>query len=456
MVLAEASYLNVALEADVDAATRVMTINVEMYETGTAPSSYNLNVALLQNNIEGTQTGSSANPSQVLPNGNYLHEHALRHLITGQWGEVITSASGVITRQYTYTLPATIANIPVVLGDLSIVAFVAEGQTNVVTGAEGEVTYSNLASNDGAVENVVAPAEICGTTVDADFTFINNGGNAVTSATIEYGFAGQTPQTMNWTGNLGTFQSEDISLTGITVPSGGGTLNVTITGINGGADANAVNNVTTTPVAITSNAGQGTTYTMLVKQDRYGSEITWNIKDANGATVASGGPYTDLSANGTQDHTSTVTLSSTGCYEFTINDSYGDGINSGYGAGSYNLKTSTGAVVFTSNGQYTSIEKKPFNISSLAVGVEEIAINNLNIYPNPASSNTTIEFDVDNSDNASMIITNSLGAVVANNFTIANGFNRISIDCNDFANGLYFVSITNNGQSIMKKFNVVK
>ena len=454
-VLGEACYVNLALEATVDAGTRLMTVDVEIYETGTAPSTYNLNVALLQDGIEGPQTGSSLNPAQVLPNGNYEHNHMLRHMLTGQWGDVITSASGVITRQFTYTLPATINGVPVVLGDLEVVAFIAEGQQLIVTGEQGPVTYTNLSTNDGAVENVVAPAEICGTTVDADFTFINNGGNAVTAATIEYGFAGQTPQTINWTGNLATFESEEISLTGVTVPSGGGTLNVTITDINGGADGNAGNNVTSAPVSITSSTGQGTSYTMLVRQDRYGSEITWNIKNSSGATVASGGPYSDLAATGTQDHTSTVTLSSTGCYEFTINDSYGDGINAGYGAGMYNLKTSTGATVFSSNGVYGSSQEKPYEITSLAVGVEEIAINNLNIYPNPASDNTTIEFDADNAG-TSMIVTNSLGEIIANNFNVANGFNRISIDCSEFANGLYFVTLSNNGQSIMKKFNVVK
>jgi len=455
-VLGESSYINVALEADVDAATREMTIDVEMFETGTAPASYNLNIALLQSNIEGTQTGSSANPAQVLPNGNYLHSHALRHLITGQWGEVINSASGVITRSYTYTLPADIAGIPVVMGDISIVAFIAEGQTNIITGEEGEINYTNLATNDGAVANVVAPEVICGSTVDADFTLTNNGGNAMTAATIEYGIAGQPTQTYNWTGNLGTFASEDITLTGVTVPSGGGVLDVTITAVNGGADSNAGNNNTSSSsISITTDNGQGVDYDITVVQDRYGDEITWTLKDANGSTVASGGPYSQLSANGTQTHTSSVTLSSTGCYEFEILDSYGDGINSGYGVGSYNLKTSTGAIVFSSNGQYGGSENKPFEITSLSVGVEEIAINNLNIYPNPVADNTTIEFDAESSE-VSMTVTNSLGAVIANNFTVANGFNRISIDCTDYANGLYFVTLSSNGQTIMKKFNVIK
>lgn len=456
LVLAESSYINVALEAEVDAATREMTVDVEIFETGTAPSTYNLNVALLQNDIEASQTGSSANPTQVLPNGNYNHTHALRHLLTGQWGDVITSASGVITRQYTYTLPADIAGIPLVLGDIEIVAFIAEGQENVITGEKGVVTYANLSNDDAAVENVVAPAEVCGNSVDADFTLINNGGNAMTAATIEYGFAGQTPQTMNWTGNLGTFASEDIQLTGITVPAAGGALNVTVTDVNGGTDSNAGNNVTTTNVSITSNTGQGTDYTVTFNQDRYGSESTWTVKDENGTTLVSGGPYSDLSSNGVQTHTADFTASATGCFEMTVNDTYGDGINDGYGAGNYNIKTSTGATVLSSNGQFASVENKPFEISSLAVSVEENNISAFNIYPNPVSDVATIQFDVTNMSNLSMTMTNSVGAVVRNNFNISNGSNLINVDCSDLTSGLYFVTISSNGQNIVKKFNVIK
>jgi hypothetical protein len=456
-VMGESSYINVALEAEVDAATRIMTVDVEMFETGTAASSYNLNVALLQSGIEGTQTGSSLNPDQVLPNGNYVHNHVLRHLLTGQWGEVITSGAGVVTRQYTYTLPANIAGVPLVLGDISIAAFIAEGQTNIVTGDEGEITYTNLSSNDAAVENVVAPAEICGNTVDADFTLINNGGNAMTAATIEYGFAGQTPTTMNWTGNLSTFASEDIQLSGVTVPSGGGTLNVTVTAVNGGADSNNGNNATTTSVAITTNAGTGTDYTVNFTQDRYGSESTWTVKDENGTTLASGGPYSDLTANGVQAHTATFTASATGCFEMVVNDTYGDGINDGYGAGFYNIKnTTSGMTVLSSNGQFGSMEEKPFEITSLTVGVDENVISAFNIYPNPVNDLATIKFDVTNMENLSMVMTNSLGAIVKNDFNVSNGSNVLTVDCTDLTSGLYFVTFSSNGQNTVKKFNVIK
>ena len=457
-VLAEASYINLALESSIDASTRVLTVDVEMFETGTAPATYNLNVALLQDGIEEAQTGSSANPSQELPNGDYVHNHAFRDFVTtGQWGEVITSAAGVQTRQYTMTLPADINGIPLVLGDLEVVAFIAEGQQNIITGEDGPVIYTNLASDDAAAENVVVPTEICGTTVDASFTMINNGGNAITSATIEYGFAGQTPTSMNWTGNLTTFGSESVDLTGVAVPGAGGTLTITITGVNGGSDSNAANNSTSSAaISVTSNAGQGTDYTVTFVQDQYGSESDWTVKDANGATLVSGGGYSNLTASGTQTHTASFTASSTGCFEMEVTDSYGDGINSGYGNGSYKIETSTGSIVLSSNGVFGGQDNKPFEITSLAVGVEENNISALNVYPNPVSDIATVEFEAVNADNVSMIVTNSVGAVVMNDFTVANGVNRITVDCANLTSGLYFVTFTSNGQNIVKKFNVIK
>ena len=86
-ILNEPSYVNVAAQANLDISTRQLSVTVEAYYTGSSPVNTNkINVALTQNNVEGPQTGSSYNPTAILPNGNYNHQHMLRHLLTGQWG----------------------------------------------------------------------------------------------------------------------------------------------------------------------------------------------------------------------------------------------------------------------------------------------------------------------------------------------------------------------------------
>lgn len=56
--------------------------------------------------------------------------------------------------------------------------------------------------------------------------------------------------------------------------------------------------------------------------DGYGSETTWEVKDANGDVVASGGGYED----GQESASSKLCLDS-GDYTFTVFDSYGDGLS---------------------------------------------------------------------------------------------------------------------------------
>ncbi|NOR88336.1 MAG: Omp28-related outer membrane protein, partial [Bacteroidales bacterium] len=87
IVFDEASYLNVALEATIIPATRQLSVLVEVYYTGDSPESVNLlNVAILQSNIFGPQTGGGAGD-------NYNHKHMLRHLLTGQWGVEISETT---------------------------------------------------------------------------------------------------------------------------------------------------------------------------------------------------------------------------------------------------------------------------------------------------------------------------------------------------------------------------
>ena len=131
-VMMEASPVNIGIVSNYVASTRTLTITVELYYTANAPTSSNfINVALLQDSIYGPQTGGGAG-------SNYRHMHMLRHMITGQWGdEVTTTTQGtLVTRNYTYVVPANYINIPAVVENMNIVAFVAQGHQEILTGDE--------------------------------------------------------------------------------------------------------------------------------------------------------------------------------------------------------------------------------------------------------------------------------------------------------------------------------
>lgn len=93
---------------------------------------------------------------------------------------------------------------------------------------------------------------------------------------------------------------------------------------------------------------------LTIKTDNYPGETTWTIKDANGTTLYSGGPYTSTNSIYTID-----ICEPNGCFDFTIDDSYGDGICCGYGQGYYNVKDADG-VELISGGAFTSTETKNF------------------------------------------------------------------------------------------------
>ena len=99
--------------------------------------------------------------------------------------------------------------------------------------------------------------------------------------------------------------------------------------------------------------------TLTLVTDNYGSETTWTLTSASGQSVASGGPYGN-----------NVTVTETfclpdGCYDFVINDSYGDGICCAYGNGSYAL---SGSGVSASGGSFGSSETQNFCIGDTGGG----------------------------------------------------------------------------------------
>ena len=100
----------------------------------------------------------------------------------------------------------------------------------------------------------------------------------------------------------------------------------------------------------------GTNVTVTINLDNYPEETSWQLTDAQGAVVGSGGTY------GSQPDGSTVTADfclNTGCYDFTIFDTYGDGICCSYGTGSYDVSDDNGNVL-ASGGSFGSSETTNF------------------------------------------------------------------------------------------------
>jgi len=98
---------------------------------------------------------------------------------------------------------------------------------------------------------------------------------------------------------------------------------------------------------------------LTINFDNYPEENSWEITNAAGNVVASGGPYTE------QGDGSTTTITeclNDGCYNFVIKDEYGDGMCCSYGNGYYNLATNGDTLA--SGATFTNTE-----VSNFCLGV---------------------------------------------------------------------------------------
>ena len=124
--------------------------------------------------------------------------------------------------------------------------------------------------------------------------------------------------------------------------------------------------------------------------------------------------------------------------------------------------TNTSAIVYLyRNGNTTTVCADDFEVLEapipLAVETHE-SDNTLKIYPNPASNQITIDFNLSNSTLCDITILNSQGQKVAtlvNNQPLRAGFYHESFDLQAYAEGIYFVKCTTNQLSNTKKIIVI-
>ena len=200
-------FVNVAFDASVDALSRQLTVNLEAYFTADGPSSVYVNVALIQDSIPGPQVnGSTYYPSNIV-NGKYQHNHVLRHMLTGQWGEALTTTTmgSTYSNQYTYTLPSDINGIGLEMKQLKIVAFISTGtgsSSEIITGAGGPVIVNipaGMQESDVASTSAMSyPSDLCQTSFTPKMTVTNNGSVVVDTFALSYDINGGTPVVQNF------------------------------------------------------------------------------------------------------------------------------------------------------------------------------------------------------------------------------------------------------------------
>ena len=454
-VIPQSSPVNIWSEAIIDMGTNTLTVNVEVYYTGTQTITSNkLNVAVLQNNVEGPQSGLSANPTSILPNGNYNHNHMLRHLMTGQWGDDLTNISqGTYeTRTYSWSLPSDINGVDLDPTNLEVVAFISEGNQEVISGDYSVMSFNFPNTYDAFYASSTQVDAVCGTDASPVITFKNYGNLPLTTLDIEYNINGGSSSTYNWTGNLSSGYSETVTLPTVSFTAqSSNTVSFTLSNPNGNTDQNISNNVGSVTFSQYAAAGQvaGGVYegqvTIDIVSDQWGSETTWELIDDGGSVVASGGPYANLQAAGTTTNpTEYATVNMNNCYSFIIYDSYGDGMNTAqYGQGSYNVVDANGGVI-ASGGIFGSEERSNFKVDATTTTGLNYLENTISIYPNPVKNTLNIKGELE-----SVEIYDVFGKLVLTS-------TKNTINTSKLANGIYVLNINTNNSTITKRITVTK
>ncbi|MBO7617257.1 MAG: Omp28-related outer membrane protein [Bacteroidales bacterium] len=357
--LNQASECNVAGMAIVNPQTRMATITVEVFYTGNSNVDHNyLTVAMLQDSILGSQADyGNYNPGQWL-NGQYVHMHILRDVITeSAWGESIspTTQGTLITRTYEYEIPEIIGSpngVEVDIDNIFFLAWVSEQQQGqatrpILTGCHLDMVQGSDEPIYPMIRNVSqAGGATCTHTKTIDINVQNGGTETLTSMTLVAEVEGET-YTLNWEGNLAQYAIEKMEIP-VEVSFGTHPITVEITEANGQPFntqvSGSVNCLEWQSIEIEGNEEE---LRLELMQDKFGNHITWEFTTPDGTVLASGGPYTMLAAGtGTQLHIENVTVPANECVKFTIHDQMGNGICCMYGHGYYIVKDSQGNVLF--------------------------------------------------------------------------------------------------------------
>ena len=469
LILGETSPVNVAAQANIDLSTGKLTVVAEAYYTGNGNgASHKLSIAVLQNGLTGPQSGASANPSQVNADGTYTHNHMLRHLMTGQWGVAVTptTTGSFFTVTEDWDVPTEINGQPVNLNDLEVVVFIAEGNENVITGAKAEMTVVSPNAYDALPAAVEVPEFVCENEVSPVVTIQNMGNEAMTSCEILYSVNGGPAMSYNWTGSVATAGQEQVTLPAISFTHlSQNSVWVATNAPNGQADQVQSNDITTEAFSPAKNSG--TTLELEIETDNWGYEIYWEVQDAAGTTVASGG-NTAVGLNGGGAQTATaggpgayantttvneiITLPGTGCHTFFIVDDYGDG----FVDGGYTL-TSNGETLYSGDGIGAG-EDRGFNAGGTSSINDLELVNNVSVYPNPFNNNAKINFNLVESGVVALEVYNVLGSkVISQNIGEKTaGAHTANISAEGLDAGVYMVNLMVNGSIFSTRVSITK
>jgi hypothetical protein len=126
------------------------------------------------------------------------------------------------------------------------------------------------------------------------------------------------------------------------------------------------------------------------------------------------------------------------------------GYSSAFNASScYHFKISTGATNFR------TIDGSDDNSGEIISAEKITSLEGLNLFPNPANTSLTVNYFTPSMENTSIEVYDMMGQVVNSiNVSGNQGLNSRELDLTSMSNGVYFLKVTQNNNTLTKKFVV--
>lgn len=330
------------------------------------------------------------------------------------------------------------------------------------TTIEGYDPNAVVTTYNAGIINIIEPTNriYCQNTVTPIVTLKNFGSVALTSVQIIITANGNNVLTHNWTGNLASNQTIDVTLPQITLPTGTVSLIARTNNPNGQADQQTSNDAT--PALSITISNNPNPVVITITTDCYGEETRWALTPQGSTTQLMGGGNTTVSLQGgnanvigggysgnnasaySDQTTYTInTCLNDGCYTFTIADAYGDGMYypNCPTQGSYSITNGAATTYVTMpTNQFGNAASHNFCINASNVSVDELLHTSFNVYPNPSNGQVTVTLDEQFANSAISVIDLTGREVYINTITSSvQGF-----DLSHLAKGRYMINVSTN------------
>ncbi|MBE0662957.1 MAG: T9SS type A sorting domain-containing protein [Bacteroidales bacterium] len=337
------------------------------------------------------------------------------------------------------------------MSQLGVVGFVQQNVSKSVQQAANSDNELFLAyfDTDAALLKIsnLAPTD-CSGNLAPIVTVANYGSDPLISMDIVYSTNGEEPMIYNWTGNLDFLETEQVELPAlayVVLPEN--ELEIILENVNGTTDGFENNNIAT--YSFDRSIATPNEVKLRLRLDNSPQDITWDVKDMSGEVVFSGGSYTVPG----EIHEIALPFDNLGCYEFTINDAAGNGLQP---PGFFLLYYGTNTQILLGT-TFGSMAKAQFDVGNTLSINEPDKAGQVVFFPNPVHDFGILEFSLATNTEIEVAVYNLMGQLQSQlaKGKFDAGMHQLIVDASALKPGMYLIRGLIGDQTLTQKITVV-